>query len=309
MAHYILLSLVLLLTSQVQQKPKLRLPAPPGSIQIKDNLYLDKTEIANVHWLEYLYRLRQDSSEEAYRRALPDTSVWNKVDKTGLFRLAYLRSFKYRFHPVVGVSYEQAEAYNNWRSARATNAYNSQNKKRLKRLGLENYKVVFKWRLPSVSEWELAAAGGLDPVTNPYGLRKRAYGGLLFVNTIIYDSLGYSRPELAFVLRQHLRNNPSPNVNCLKTFGNGFRYGPFITHPIPFFSAYQRAVIFTRPNPKGFYDTIGNVAEMTAEKGKAKGGSWMHLLEFSKIQMTQTYTAPAAWLGFRSACEVSLEPL
>ena len=43
------------------------------------SFYMDETEVANVHYLEYLNAVQRDSSEEFYRRALPDTNVWFNV--------------------------------------------------------------------------------------------------------------------------------------------------------------------------------------------------------------------------------------
>src|SRR6267154_5033572 len=47
------------------------------------SFYMDETEIANIHWLEYLHYLTVDSPrssdpnvKDAYVRALPDTNVW-----------------------------------------------------------------------------------------------------------------------------------------------------------------------------------------------------------------------------------------
>lgn len=47
------------------------------------------------------------------------------------------------------------------------------------------------------------------------------------------------------------------------------------------------------------FDIFGNVAEMTAEKGVAKGGSYKHFASQSHIDSIQHYDKPEAWLGFR----------
>lgn len=308
MAHIIVSVLFVLLPWLAQQKPALKMPGPQNAIQIRENLYMDKAEVHNLSWIAYMQDLRRDSSLQAYSRAHPDTSVWDEVDKSGRLKRRYFRSFHYAFHPVVGVSYEQVKAYNAWRSAFDTQKHFVENQRRLKRLKLENYKVVYRWRLPTQEEWELAAAGGLDPGTHPYGVLQKRYRTAILAGTIIYDSLGFRRQELEMVLRRQLRRQPQPEFNSIKTFGYGFRYGLYITNAVPHYIG-KSIVAYTTANNMGFYDMIGNVAEMVAEKGVAKGGSWMHYLDFSKIHLTQTYTTPSSWLGFRSVCEVSLEPL
>ena len=40
------------------------------------SFYMDETEIANIHWLEYMHYLAKDSTQEVYAAALPDTTVW-----------------------------------------------------------------------------------------------------------------------------------------------------------------------------------------------------------------------------------------
>lgn len=50
------------------------------------------------------------------------------------------------------------------------------------------------------------------------------------------------------------------------------------------------------PNEHGVYDFIGNVAEMTGEKGIAYGASYRST---DTVLYNIAYTQPAAWLGFR----------
>src|SRR3954462_3588152 len=37
-----------------------------------NSFYMDETEVANIHWLEYLFYVKRDSSQEFYESALPD---------------------------------------------------------------------------------------------------------------------------------------------------------------------------------------------------------------------------------------------
>ena len=40
------------------------------------SFYMDETEVANIHWLEYEYYIKQDSDEFYWKNNLPDTTVW-----------------------------------------------------------------------------------------------------------------------------------------------------------------------------------------------------------------------------------------
>lgn len=52
------------------------------------------------------------------------------------------------------------------------------------------------------------------------------------------------------------------------------------------------------------YNLFNNVAEMTAEKGVAMGGSWQAGNEASKFDKEFSYGSPEAWLGFRCIFEI-----
>ena len=85
------------------------------------SFYLDKTEVRNVDYLEYLYWLKRVyiTYPEVYIKNLPDTLVWR--DKLGYnepFVTQYLRHPAYKNYPVVGVSWIQANDYCIWRTDR-----------------------------------------------------------------------------------------------------------------------------------------------------------------------------------------------
>lgn len=105
--------------SSLQSKDDLH--EPPGTMEISSNLYLDKTEITNFNWLEYLYwveRYYGDKSPE-YQNALPDENVWSKLNENYFkYGPSYLHHPAYRDYPVVGVSYNQAINFSKWRSDR-----------------------------------------------------------------------------------------------------------------------------------------------------------------------------------------------
>ena len=74
------------------------------------SFYMDEAEVANIHWLEYLHFIRTDSAEEVYRGALPDTTVWARdLSFNDPYVTYYLRYPGFRYFPVVGVNWLQAD--------------------------------------------------------------------------------------------------------------------------------------------------------------------------------------------------------
>lgn len=86
-----------------------------------NSFYMDRTEISNLDYLEYLYWLNRVFVEfpKVFEKALPDTLVWrNKLAYNEPFVNYYLRHPGYQDYPVVGVNWSQATAYAAWRTDR-----------------------------------------------------------------------------------------------------------------------------------------------------------------------------------------------
>ena len=98
----------------------------PGIVFVDEEMGIDQTEVTNFHWLEYLYWLGRKYGKESneYKSQLPDTTAWTEEDSLyQANRDWYLRHSSFRDYPVVGVSYEQVEAYCKWRNDRVFEYY------------------------------------------------------------------------------------------------------------------------------------------------------------------------------------------
>jgi len=90
------------------------------------SFYMDETEVTNIDYREYLWWLNNtfgESYPEVYRDALPDTLVWREeLAFNEPFVQTYFRHPAYDNYPVVGVDWNQANAYAQWRTDRVNEA-------------------------------------------------------------------------------------------------------------------------------------------------------------------------------------------
>lgn len=279
---------------------------PPNGRYLRDSMFIDETEIANIHYLEYLYYAKKDSIESFYLEQLPDTTCWlsgfKPTDSVSNYVEQYFRHPGYRYFPVVGISYEQALNFCKWRG-QAVTQFVKEHLNEKKYSHLAQYEILVEYRLPTVDEWEFAALGGLSESTYPYGLERplknkkytfkigrKSVCKCLDENKIKYNPSGIIH-KVEFNLKDKFYFNIDERaIECRQN------------------SAFDIAYIydFTRSN-FGLYHMIGNVAEMTSTKGTSKGGSFRHSLQESTIQKDILYDTPEAWLGFRCIAIVHLK--
>jgi formylglycine-generating enzyme required for sulfatase activity len=203
-------------------------------------------------------------------------------------------------YPVINISYEAAEEYCKW----LTQQYNNGTDKKYK-------KVLF--RLPSIKEWQLAAAGVKG--ANSWNLSdvkvqvKIFEPGTEASKKYETKEVTLDDPEILYpwFKNYNFRNTVINHRGC--ALGN-FKF-PETQKPCRpekmstadgFWMMSSVQAYF--PNDIGLYDVVGNVAEMTLEKGKACGGSWNHSPEESTIKSVNDYNGPSANVGFRVFMEV-----
>lgn len=258
-----------------------KVPTPPGTIKLKENFYIDQTEIRNLDYLEYTHWISRIHGRKSntYAKALPDTTVWEHFNKR--LTTEYFRDPIYLYYPVVGLTKQQATNYCNWRSERVYEMmligkgiikFNTSNnidsvfaiEKMLsgayptkRKFSNKELFPIPHYRLPSKDEWEFAATGGLDPKKFEYGCKNNS-------------NLGFATVE-----------------NQNEFFDRGYT---------------TRDVKKTGQNNYKIWGMIGNVAEMVQEDSLCKGGGFFHTAYECKIQNNQTSSAPKAWIGFRCVC-------
>jgi gliding motility-associated lipoprotein GldJ len=90
------------------------------------SFYMDRTEVTNFHWLEYMYWMRRvyyKTYPHVYKKCLPDTLAWRSaLGYREKYVNYYLRHPSYRDYPVVGVTWLQANDFCKWRTDRVNEA-------------------------------------------------------------------------------------------------------------------------------------------------------------------------------------------
>jgi hypothetical protein len=294
----------------------------PGVVFVKDSLFLDEAEVANIHWLEYLHFIRKDSTEAFYRSQVPDTTalvsyMQAHYGSAGKYLPHYLTYAGFRYFPVVGISQAQATNYCRWRSAMVNKLVHSEEYLR-KHPKLRNYDFRVEYHLPTVAEWETAAAGRLNPLEQPLGVVRppvpgsRLYKALLRKPATVATCLaGTAEPrptapifEMEFTVRENFYlGSPTPQALTCPMPAEYIKKGS-LNEGVP----VMDYTYVNPPNAYGLYNMIGNVAELTATPSVAKGGSFEQSINDFTLQTNFPYAKPTEWLGFRCACTIFINP-
>lgn len=231
--------------------------------KVSDKLYAADTELTNGQYdPAFLTDLLKNKDYDQLDLCKTAKTDWISLLPKEIQNLPAKQLFKHGHPdspecPVQNVSHEAAQRYCAW----VTQVYNaSPDKKKFK-------KVLF--RLPTETEWITAARGGLKDAPYPWpgGFYVRNSKGCYLGN---YDSKepcgdcpAQTTPVIASAdLSQNAETGISGESNTPYPYKIDSNDGGFFT--VPAASYY--------PNKFGLFAVSGNVAEMIAEPGKAKGG-------------------------------------
>lgn len=302
------------LVEQYWKRYAVRIPDAPYKLDVKtvegkfrhvyQQIYAAESEVTNEAFNAFLLFLVDNKFTREYERY--------KFDMTGLSEpaLSFMKNYTsarvpqkkekyFTNYPAVQVTYEAAEAYCQW----LTDQYNKTEGRK--------YKQV-KFRLPSIAEWQLAAHGVAK--ASSWALAENVVEVKIYADNKVY-SKDYETKKVTLddpeVLYPWFRN-----YNFRKTVINqkgcalgNFRFPEGQVPCRPVMNTVDGFMMMSPvgayfPNDIGLYDVVGNVAEMTQEKGKACGGSWNLPPESSTIKSINLYEGPQSDVGFRVFMEV-----
>ena len=125
----------------------------PNFFLHSQQLFIEHTEVSNQMWWDY-YKAVATTSPSKKKALLPDNGVWKRTLPYHDPNLAkYFGKKSFLNFPVVGITYEQAIAYCQWRSEAMTEEFEQQQQATF----WNNYEVTFTFRLPTEEEWQTQA--------------------------------------------------------------------------------------------------------------------------------------------------------
>jgi formylglycine-generating enzyme required for sulfatase activity len=237
---------------------------PPGTVQINDSLFADETEISNFSWREFVDYNKQQFGSSS-------VEYISSLPDTLVWRapLSYNEPYVlyYYSHP----------AYKDYPV-----------------VGISYEQAVHfcRWRTERVHAFLEIKEG-----KRKAGDLNEAYTGKLKFEYRLptkqeWEALAL--PGLDAKNKKEQKGQVKYNIINTSSVASSTSDNADVTAPV--YSYW--------PNKLGVYNVIGNVSELVAGKGIAKGGSWKTLKENLDIWKDEACTEPNSYTGFRCVCVV-----
>lgn len=246
--------------------------------------YVDQTEVSNADYQLFLEDLLRQRKFDYLDTAAISATDWTSLVPDSIANLPAAELYAAGKpddpdHPVVNISHRAAELYAIW----LTQVYNQDPNRD------EGRNVRF--RLPTATEFALAARGGKKYAPYPWG-GPYLYNskGCILANLDV-TRMGDTYPAGDFTgVAAGRKRSGRPDFDCQLD-------GAPLTASV---TAYY-------PNPFGLYNMSGNVAEMTDVNGQTMGGSWLDDPEPLRIGLITERSLPSPSTGFRLIMEYTDE--
>lgn len=232
--------------------------------------FMQKGEVTNLNYREYLSSLKTSGKLEEYKKALPDSTLWSS---STIYNKKYTEYYfnhpAYNDYPVVNITHEQAEAYCVW----LTEVW---------RKNTGNQNLVF--RLPKRIEYLRAANG--SALRRPFawdGPFIRKVDGRYLCNHLALGNTNITRdPETK-------EFKVISEFDAL--FDSYYEFSEFSDILAPSQSFF--------PNEFDLYNLNGNASEMVEEKDIVVGGDWNSPGYDVRNESTQKYSGASPLISFR----------
>ena len=200
------------------------------------SFYMDKYEVTNIAWREYLEWntiVFGTTKPELVKALLPDTTVWrDEMAYNEPYEEYYFRHPAYSFYPVVGVSWEQAMAYCQWRTDRVNEQLMVSNKfielppytllhskAYMSEEDIDNF-LLHNPKHPEYASYEKQAVQVPAALAQQRGYKGAVEGDMVTMYQLPYE---WIRDHFVFNTEKYLKGNYSP------TMGNGARLNSYNT--------------------------------------------------------------------------------
>lgn len=232
-------------------------------VEITRTLYADKYEVTVKDYQMFLTEIKK--KENLYSLCVYDSTLWRSFLRVDVEDYYYSHD-TYRYHPIVGITYQAAHEFCNW----LTEKYHSNAQRQYR-------KVLF--RLPTKQEFIETAISHYDStqIFYPWG------------NNELYNS-----------------KTKEDHCNYLELSQTDIDMtdNQLIYHAFPPYWRLPKEVGSYEANPFGVFDIVGNVSEMIQEESIAMGGNFISTGYNVRVSSEKNYKNADVTVGFRVYMEI-----